>query len=118
MDNFGEKIGLAIIICLVDILESISIATALATRNGYELKPTQELTGLGVANLVGAAFNCYTTTGTWFDPRKNPNCFLFGFWHFFWEQLSTATPPQVPGSILTKIKQFYFCIFFVFWPTC
>lgn len=26
--------------------------------------PTQELRGLGVANLFGAAFNCYTTTGS------------------------------------------------------
>jgi hypothetical protein len=25
---------------------------------------TQELRGLGLANLVGAAFNCYTTTGS------------------------------------------------------
>ena len=27
-------------------------------------RPTQELRGLGLANLVGAAFNCYTTTGS------------------------------------------------------
>ena len=26
--------------------------------------PTQELQGLGIANLMGAAFNCYTTTGS------------------------------------------------------
>ena len=26
--------------------------------------PTQELRGLGIANLFGAAFNCYTTTGS------------------------------------------------------
>ena len=26
--------------------------------------PTQELQGLGLANLMGAAFNCYTTTGS------------------------------------------------------
>lgn len=25
---------------------------------------TQELRGLGLANLMGAAFNCYTTTGS------------------------------------------------------
>lgn len=27
-------------------------------------RPTQELRGLGIANLFGAAFNCYTTTGS------------------------------------------------------
>ena len=26
--------------------------------------PTQELRGLGVANLLGCCFNCYTTTGS------------------------------------------------------
>lgn len=26
--------------------------------------PTQELRGLGLANLVGSMFNCYTTTGS------------------------------------------------------
>jgi len=34
-------------------------------RNKRSLcRPTQELRGLGVANLFGAAFNCYTTTGS------------------------------------------------------
>ena len=45
-------------------LESISIAKAVAYKNRYELKATQELRGLGIANLVGCMFNCYTTTGS------------------------------------------------------
>ncbi|DBA70951.1 TPA: hypothetical protein ACH3X2_011394 [Trebouxia sp. C0005] len=60
----GKKFSYAIIICLIDLLESISIAKALALKNRYEIRPTQELRGLGVANLFGAAFNCYTTTGS------------------------------------------------------
>ncbi|CAL5218904.1 g648 [Coccomyxa viridis] len=64
MPEFGRQIGLAIIVCMIDVLESISIAKALAYRNGYDLNATQELRGLGLANLVGAAFNCYTTTGS------------------------------------------------------
>ncbi|KAL3138605.1 hypothetical protein ABBQ32_006371 [Trebouxia sp. C0010 RCD-2024] len=60
----GKKLGYAIIICLIDVLESISIAKALALKNRYQINPTQELRGLGVANLFGAAFNCYTTTGS------------------------------------------------------
>lgn len=46
------------------VLESISIAKSLAIKNRYTLNATQELRGLGIANLVGAAFNCYTTTGS------------------------------------------------------
>ena len=38
MDHFGDKIGLAIVVCLIDILESISIAKALAYKNKYLLK--------------------------------------------------------------------------------
>jgi len=30
----------------------------------HSCRPTQELRGLGLANLVGACFNCYTTTGS------------------------------------------------------
>jgi sulfate transporter 4 len=62
--NFGKKMGYAVIICLVDVLESVSIAKALAFKNHYELIPGRELRGLGIANLFGAAFNCYTTTGS------------------------------------------------------
>ncbi|KAK9843672.1 hypothetical protein WJX81_001934 [Elliptochloris bilobata] len=62
--NFTRLALLAVVICLIDVLESISIAKALAYKNRYELNPTQELQGLGIANLMGAAFNCYTTTGS------------------------------------------------------
>ena len=64
MPHAGAKIGLALLVCAIDVLESVSIAKALAYKNGYELAATQELTGLGLANIVGAAFQCYTTTGS------------------------------------------------------
>lgn len=38
MDHFGKKIALAIEVCLIDVLESISIAKALAYKNKYVLK--------------------------------------------------------------------------------
>ena len=38
MEHFGKKIGLAIVVCLIDVLESISIAKALAYKNKYILK--------------------------------------------------------------------------------
>ncbi|KAK9853863.1 hypothetical protein WJX84_006158 [Apatococcus fuscideae] len=64
INDFSGKIGLAIVVCLIDVLESISIARALALRGKYDIRPTQELRGLGVANIIGAMFNCYTTTGS------------------------------------------------------
>ena len=45
-----------------------------ATRtaaNRYQLNATQELRGLGLANLAGAMFNCYTTTGSFSRSAVN-----------------------------------------------
>ncbi|KAK9802855.1 hypothetical protein WJX73_009168 [Symbiochloris irregularis] len=64
MEHFGKKLGLAIVVCLIDVLESISIAKALAYKNKYILNPTRELRALGIANIVGACFTCYTNTGS------------------------------------------------------
>lgn len=64
MSHVGAKIVLALLVCAIDVLESISISKALAYKNQYELSATQELTGLGLANVVGSAFQCYTTTGS------------------------------------------------------
>eukprot|EP00201_Polytomella_parva_P011035 CAMPEP_0175054308 /NCGR_PEP_ID=MMETSP0052_2-20121109/9431_1 /TAXON_ID=51329 ORGANISM="Polytomella parva, Strain SAG 63-3" /NCGR_SAMPLE_ID=MMETSP0052_2 /ASSEMBLY_ACC=CAM_ASM_000194 /LENGTH=690 /DNA_ID=CAMNT_0016318985 /DNA_START=40 /DNA_END=2112 /DNA_ORIENTATION=+ len=71
MDNLGEIFATAIIVMLVDLLESTSIARTLANRNGYELNANQEITGLGIANFVGAIFNCYTTTGSFSRSAVN-----------------------------------------------
>jgi hypothetical protein len=61
-------------VCLIDICESISIARALAQQNQYQLNPTQELRALGYANLAGALFNCYTTTGSFSRSGALPSC--------------------------------------------
>uniref|UniRef100_A0A1D2AAL6 STAS domain-containing protein n=1 Tax=Auxenochlorella protothecoides TaxID=3075 RepID=A0A1D2AAL6_AUXPR len=60
----ARQLSLAAVVCLVDVCESISIARTLATANKYRLAPTRELLAMGVANLAGSAFNCYTTTGS------------------------------------------------------
>ncbi|KAL4457420.1 hypothetical protein ABPG75_012285 [Micractinium tetrahymenae] len=69
--NVGRQMTLSVIICLVDICESISIAKAMARINKYRLNYTQELRGLGLANLAGAMFNCYTTTGSFSRSAVN-----------------------------------------------
>lgn len=55
----------------VDLLESTSIARALANKNKYELVANQEIVGLGLANFAGAAFHCYSTTGSFSRSAVN-----------------------------------------------
>lgn len=69
--NVGRQILLAVIICFIDISESMSIAKALAAKNKYKLHANQELRGLGIANLAGAMFNAYTTTGSFSRSAVN-----------------------------------------------
>ncbi|KAG2497041.1 hypothetical protein HYH03_005043 [Edaphochlamys debaryana] len=71
MPDFVDLIPIAIVVMVVDLLESTSIARALATKNKYELVPNQEIIGLGLANFAGAAFHCYTTTGSFSRSAVN-----------------------------------------------
>ncbi|DBA76202.1 TPA: hypothetical protein ACH3X1_009930 [Trebouxia sp. C0004] len=67
MDNFPQLAATAVVISFVSLLESISIARALAEPQQDVLHPldaNQELLGLGWANLAGAVFNSYPTTGS------------------------------------------------------
>lgn len=69
--DIGTQISTAVLICFIDLCESISIAKALAQKNGYKLNATQELRAIGIANLAGALFNCYTTTGSFSRSAVN-----------------------------------------------
>lgn len=62
--NISPLIKLAIIVWIIDLLESTCIARELAMRNGYKLNVTQEIVGLGISNFSGAMTNCYSTTGS------------------------------------------------------
>mmetsp|Transcript_17379 Transcript_17379/g.52010 ORF Transcript_17379/g.52010 Transcript_17379/m.52010 type:complete len:696 (+) Transcript_17379:162-2249(+) len=70
----GKTLGLALLVCIIDLAESISIARALALKNKYTLAPTQEIRAIGFANVVGALFNCYTTTGSFSRSAVNNSC--------------------------------------------
>ncbi|KAG2433274.1 hypothetical protein HXX76_008342 [Chlamydomonas incerta] len=71
MPDFVDLIPIALVVMLVDLLESTSIARALANKNKYELVANQEIVGLGLANFAGAAFHCYTTTGSFSRSAVN-----------------------------------------------
>ena len=69
--DVSAELILAVLVCILDIVESTSIARSLAVKNKYKLDGTQELRGLGLANLGGAIFNCYTTTGSFSRSAVN-----------------------------------------------
>ncbi|KAJ3680836.1 hypothetical protein LUZ60_015325 [Juncus effusus] len=70
-DHAKSLISTAVLITGVAILESVGIAKALAAKNGYELDSNQELFGLGVANICGAFFSCYPSTGSFSRSAVN-----------------------------------------------
>lgn len=45
-------------------MAAVAGCSALARKNDYKIDYNREIVGLGVANFFGAAFNCYTTTGS------------------------------------------------------
>eukprot|EP00775_Hariotina_reticulata_P008330 gene8330-8515_t len=71
IDDLGAMMRLAVVVMLVDLLESTSIARALARKNNYVLSYNQEIVGLGIANFAGAAFSSYTTTGSFSRSAVN-----------------------------------------------
>lgn len=66
-----KQLILAAIICILDIAESTTVARAMAQEHRYKLDFTQELRALGITNIVGACFNCYTTTGAFSRTSTN-----------------------------------------------
>ncbi len=64
--TWGRVVALAptaATIALVGFVQSVSVAKAFARRHGYGVEPNQELLGLGMANLAGAAFGAFPVTG-------------------------------------------------------
>jgi hypothetical protein len=60
----GKQLRTAVIVFLVDFLESISIAKAVARKHDYEIIVGREIVAMGLANIFGGMFNAYTTTGS------------------------------------------------------
>lgn len=56
ISNTGKLINVVLSIAIVGFMESIAIAKKLAQVHGYELDSSQELAGLGVANVASGLF--------------------------------------------------------------
>ncbi|WP_263808757.1 SulP family inorganic anion transporter [Salinibacter sp.] len=63
MENVWALTPSALAIGLVGFMESIAVAKVYAGRHRYDIDANQELIGLGLANIAGAFFSAYPTTG-------------------------------------------------------
>ncbi len=63
--QFIDLFPLALTICLVSFIESLSIAKTIQSRHKeYKIIPSQELIALGLAKIGGAFFQAFPTTGS------------------------------------------------------
>lgn len=63
-ESLSALLPVALTISLVGFMESIAVAKAIqAKHRDYQVKPNQELIGLGLANIGGALFQSYPVTG-------------------------------------------------------
>lgn len=61
VEGFGD--GLAVI-PFMGLLESIAIAKAFASQNGYRIDANQELLAIGLTNIMGSFVSAYPVTGS------------------------------------------------------
>lgn len=64
--NLGDVqllLPIILVIALVSYMESIAVAKAIANKHGYKVDANQELVALGGANIGGAFFQAFPTTG-------------------------------------------------------
>lgn len=64
MEHFSALITDAIPIVIVGYLETIGVDTIMARKLGYKINPTQELTAIGMANLVGSFYRGMPVVGS------------------------------------------------------
>jgi SulP family sulfate permease len=71
LENLVRLLPAALAITLVGYVESIAISKVYASKQGYEIDPNRELIALGLANMVGAFFRAYPTTGSFSRTAVN-----------------------------------------------
>lgn len=59
-----ELFPIALTLALIAFMEAMSVAKAMETKHGHEVKANQELLALGAANVIGAFFKSYPSTGS------------------------------------------------------
>jgi sulfate permease, SulP family len=62
-NDYRALFPIILVISLVSYMESIAVAKAIANKHGYKVDANQELIALGGANIGGAFFQSFPTTG-------------------------------------------------------
>jgi len=71
IDDIGQLAVVVISIVIVGFMESIAIAKQLASKHNYEIDSSNELLGLGMANLMAGLFSGYPLTGSFSRSAVN-----------------------------------------------
>jgi sulfate transporter 4 len=71
IENVEKLYVVVLSIAIVGFMESIAIAKQLASKHKYEIDPSQELIGLGMANFLGGMFQAYPVTGSFSRSAVN-----------------------------------------------
>jgi sulfate transporter 4 len=71
IQNFEKLYVVVLSIAIVGFMESVAIAKQLASKHKYEIDPSQELIGLGMANFLGGMFQAYPITGSFSRSAVN-----------------------------------------------
>ena len=65
LDSVIKVLPLALIICLISFIESLSIAKTIASKHErYRIDANAELLGLGMAKIIGSFFQAFPNTGS------------------------------------------------------
>ena len=64
LDTIRVLFGATLVMTLLALTEAVAIARALATKHGDKLDGNQEFIGQGLANLAGAFFSAYPSSGS------------------------------------------------------
>lgn len=62
-NDFTQLLPIAVTLALIAFVEAYSIAKAIEEKQDYKIDANQELRALGLANVFGALFQSYPTTG-------------------------------------------------------
>ncbi len=63
VESFSQLMPVALTVLFVGFMESISVATWIAAKERYRVDSSEELKGLGLANIVASFFSAYPVTG-------------------------------------------------------
>jgi SulP family sulfate permease len=64
LDTIEQLVPIAIALALLALTEAVSIARAIALKSGQRIDGSQEFIGQGLANLAGAFFSGYASSGS------------------------------------------------------